>query len=143
MCLVTEQKEPKILGEDLIVYKIVDEFYYSPFFGKIFYRKNCLKKAKIEIWEKGEQIHRAIVYGDLLALETYDDKLTKNPENYIIIDQGFHSMKTKTRAQITLDGLSTSFKSRKIVQFLIPAGSEYYEDSTGLIVSNQIMRTHD
>jgi len=140
MCLITYQKEPIILEEDLIVYKdliIKNNFIYSRFFSMV-YELNTLYTTKIAS-AKGNDICFYDRDARLAYLTTYemigdwnDNPFT--PEQFIgkynlnSIGSGFHSI---------LDGMNgyrpVNFKCK------IPKGSEVYYDNSGLVASNQII----
>lgn len=131
MCLVTRQTEPKVMENDLIVYKIVARdlmsgeaiVEYQSYYHYYLWKKGVLKETKMVTgsyqWCDCEKF-------DSETHDAYPDKSGKFTE----VSEGFHAFKTKKRA-----GYSGVF----LKQFLIPKGSLYYEDESGMIVSNQMM----
>jgi len=135
MCLITRQKESKILKKDLTVFKFVKEFENNSCMSHVgsygfIYRKDILNKTTMK---------RSIDFSP------FDDVVERNypccPEyndDLISIGEGFHSSLRKSRLSDILE--SYFLKPGTIIaEFVIPKGSEVYEDATGLIVSNQII----
>lgn len=127
MCLVTQQQKPRITTEDMIVWKILTKSLMSVFFDFT--------------WERGELYRTEIVildpscsfeYYNGTAYDYYEecDKVT-----LIQIAQGFHAFTDEEVVDAEISGLNRRVKAK----CLIPAGSEVFEDATGLIVSNQMM----
>ena len=143
MCLITKQTKSTILTEDMIVYKkimSIQEGLYS-----------CLFNFQ---WELGKLYQTTIEESDEF---TFHDRLSKHTmlrfcgmsENNIktthhsdlkdfLIENaakcygaGFHSATYKSRLKL--------FRRQYVYECTIPAGSEIYNDNTGLIISNQII----
>ena len=127
MCLVTKQRKAKIAKKDIVCYKLLADYLSSIYFA-CSYRKGVLMRTDL-------QVHKA-VKGDMN--ECFDNSCYKLYYPYTgqtnIISQGFHAALSVKR----LKG-----KGWSIYEFLIPAGSEYFIDKTGLIVSNQIILVND
>lgn len=121
MCLITEQKEPIILEEDLIVYKNVKltkngyESYFFPF---------TWKAKKLEETELKTGIK--FTGFDPLVTCHYKDSISEIKS----WEEGFHFAFTKERLHI----LNVPIK-----EFLIPKGAQVVKDATGLGVTNKIM----
>ena len=136
MCLLTYQKEPKILTEDLVVYKILERDFRAYTFKHFVYKVKKLYKTVITKIEINSYEDDFLFCDDLD--QNYYEPLIKDL-NYkegemVAIQKGFHSAKSVERVK------QISFYSNPfVVKCIIPAGSEYYEDETGLCVSNQII----
>jgi hypothetical protein len=128
MCLVTEQTKALTAKEDIICYKLVDEIYgeirsvYVPSFVWI---PNQLNQTKLVQTKKHKPYdsRAAFAYPDPEMFPQLPKK------NYTIISEGFHAAKFQER----LDSNKT------LVRCIIPKGSKYFEDVTGLIVANQMI----
>jgi hypothetical protein len=126
MCLITEQKEPTILSEDMIVYKILTRHVFT---------HELVSPFRSFKWDLGKLYSTNITQKeiDLLSDAEFFDRDAKEPY-YMLYSQlyeystGFHSFKTKDRARYYI-----------VFECTIPAGSEIYEDKSGLIVSNQLI----
>jgi len=66
---------------------------------------------------------------DKECMDFYEEDIKKGKQ-YTSVSEGFHAALTEDRLFVTADS-----PPRK---FLIPKGSEYYLDATGLIVANQM-----
>jgi hypothetical protein len=135
MCLITRQKEAIILSEDKIVYKVLTGDMTSTFFGYT-YELNLLNECKI----RREKTYRGAF--DNIAANKYRlkdvDWSMEDPvedEKLTAISSGFHAFITKDRAI----GYMGNRSDKILYECTIPAGSEYYEDETGLCVSNKII----
>jgi len=136
MCLLTYQKEPIILKEDKVVWKVMKEEIAGKilaWFNNFYYTLNKLCKQPINIGDTVQAFDdpQFEMYIDEIDLKTYILK-----ENVISIDKGFHAFTDKVLARKYAPIGSTN---RFLYKCIIPAGSEYYEDETGLCVSNQII----
>lgn len=128
MCLITEDMKSHKFRKDRIVYKKVKEDILRNVVSIVMdfrYYENIVYETTLKIESKTK--HDDLEYGDLYSKQHYEHMSCKK----ISIANGFHSFFTQKRAD-----LSYGFSIRK---FLIPAGSVYYKDSTGMCVSNQIM----
>jgi len=125
MCLITPFKEPKVAEEDMTVYKILTDNQHSSFYSPFYYNLGELYETKMEESEEW-------LYADETA-----QKSTRRPYNDLIcIGKGFHSCNTIERAEELKEGL---IQKRHVFECTIPKGSMYYEDTSGLLVSNQII----
>ena len=136
MCLLTYQKEPIILKEDKVVWKVMRKQTSEgipSYFNRFYYTLNTLYKEKINICNTVEAFDDAQCrkYVESVAIRTYILK-----KGVISIDKGLHSFTDKNLARYYAPS-GSSYKS--LYKAIIPAGSEYYEDETGLCVSNQII----
>lgn len=136
MCLVTEQLEPIILEEDKIAYKTVkvmhsptpDEYVKSVCQG-FSYKLGKLYSAVIAHEPESEKVY---VRYYSLEQEIYYERTP--PKTLVTISTGFHGFINLETAEYYLE------EGREvIVECTYPKGSEYYEDATGLCVSNQII----
>jgi len=139
MCLITIQNDPCIAQEDLIVYKSflknTDENIFKTPFQFFTYEINKLYETEIKLVKKTE----------FIGIEAFDNdsidksKLDFDVHKYInVISNGFHSLKEPDR----IDDDSIYELDLKIVECIIPKGSIYYTDNSGLIVSNKIIITN-
>lgn len=125
MCLLTRQKKPIILKEDKIVYKLLrgdmtaiyQNFSYS--FDKVYKTDIFIGSDNSAFDDIAMKRYRVNAYGNLKP-------------NVISIAKGFHAFTSIAR-------IKKSYVCHKIYKCTIPAGSEYYKDTTGLCVSNQII----
>jgi len=131
MCLVTNQQKPFVADRDIMVYKKLiknGDDYHSPI-------QHLFK------WKPGEVRHTPLKKVEKnKGIQTYDRKATMHyysssssdflNKKSIIIGPGFHAATTRER-------LGGGYLA-KIYTFVIPEGSKYYEDVTGLIVSDTI-----
>jgi hypothetical protein len=129
MCLITTQKRAKTADKDMTVYKclVPSGDKLKAVYRYFFYEYGVLYTTKIK---KGN---------DWCC---FDDKdRTWLDENFplwqngkktdlISLGEGFHSAKTRKRLKDN---------GEDIFRCTIPAGSKYYEDATGLIISNQLI----
>lgn len=118
MCWVGKRKR-NIAKEDITVYKYLDEDHNSPFL-KYHYCKN-------ELCEK-------VLLKPKFAID-WKNKNVIDVYPYIYIYSGYHSYIRIPRAKPLVD--STLYK------FIIPKGSEYYINTEGEVVSNQIIFTEE
>ena len=151
MCLITEQKEPEIIDQDLVVYKIVktdlDKKTNKRVAWPVYYKMGGFRYTEGEL-NKTEMIKKSgdnnISYFDGMVGDHLAEKYKIAPnfpgalEQLVrigviaAIGQGFHFGTTRRRFCVTDPNLSIS-------RFIVPAGSEVYFDETGLGVSNQII----
>lgn len=131
MCLITDQKKPKIAEEDMTVYKILIENkgIYSAMFQDFEYDLNVLYKTIIK---------RS---SDMSGMDDIDeDALTgtfgnwKKSRKLVAYGQGYHSAYKEER----LENLARDFGG-VIMECTIPKGSKYYDNISGLVVSNQLI----
>jgi hypothetical protein len=135
MCLITYQQEPKILEEDLIVYKIVEvrrgfNTCTSPF--------NYFK------WTKNVLEHTEIVTTDELhgAFDSRADEAYPGHEyipNTVYVLNGFHAATSIDRLTRKDNNLEEFRSSLSVERFKIPAGSKIFYDCTGLIVADNMV----
>ena len=135
MCLITEQKKAKIAKKDIKVYKEVEIYSniissmvqgFQYIIGKKYSTELTPKPVsglRIGIDFKVQDEIVAMAYPQVFC--AYGYRITTN-DNIKVISEGFHSFKTKARSYYN-------------AICIIPKGSEYFEDKTGLIVSNQII----
>ena len=135
MCLITEQKEPFTADKDIPVWKLVGQFHN--------YFMNCLYYGSCINYRVGE---------------TYTTKMEKSNSNPLAADEaswnryfgtgislvgftkirkGFHSCNSLERVIMfdkghIRDGLPV------YLECIIPKGGLYYQDDTGLLVSDKI-----
>ena len=146
MCLITEQTEPIVLKEDLIVYKTLRIPLETRNFKSVttgfIYDLNRLYETRIkesitpkyyddEAWCKN--IDSDELKEQFFCLNTHEAEVRLFQElGMKVYGSGFHSYKTLKRA-------NESWSGDGIFECTIPAGSEIYEDKSNLIVSNKII----
>ena len=141
MCLITTTRKVKIAKRDIIVWKIMveesDKVLYSPYQG---FRYVKGRKYKAKITETKDYQWRCFDDTDEdWLLEHYPNwtdraKIDSNYDGKLMCFQkGFHSALNKKR--LTHINECNDYTT---VKCIIPKGSEYYKDTTGCIVSNQI-----
>lgn len=128
MCLQTTWTEPNVAQQDMIVYK------------RLYFVDTQLAKATI----MGTTYTLGKLYETIMEVDNEDFAAFDGPANrakkecteeWISIGPGFHSAKTKKRLRNTEDEIYDGF----LYECIIPAGSEYYEGLTDLVVSNKII----
>ena len=117
---------------------------------KIIYYKTEKKKYKSYYW--GFEYKKDMI-------EKQDLRTSNNPDDSILVLSGFHSYKSldmlnatnntqglnvcvrSINGSGTIDNVSSIYGKDKLIiaKFIIPKGSEYYENQNGEIVSNQII----
>ena len=147
MCLLTLANSPQIAKKDIKVYKLVLINYGQP--------------NKVNAWSRPFEYNKHVLYQqELLSTKKpdsfYDKKagaefglngesayeITVISLNINFISNGFHS--ASSRERFPLIGKHPKVgRLEAIKEFKIPAGSQYYKDGTGLLVSNQIIYIGD
>jgi len=140
MCLITlADKKVQIATEDITVYKyldiseddyIVGKAYIKSPYNDFTWEMNTLYETELVILPFIDtDSDNNILYGDKIAADYYEAFMNREPNNkLIVVTEGFHSYFTLERA-----------KSKScIFEAVIPAGSEYLLDETGLVVSNKV-----
>lgn len=137
MCLIVEKSTPvQVAEKDITVYKSIhsasmDGNYCCPYYQRNFlYRKDRVYKTKIKSdnFSKEDYQHS---FADQTAEEAY---CSFNKQELIAYGEGFHSCKDIVRA--------LSLSHNAIAEFLIPKGTRFVCDVTGLIVSEAIIFSH-
>lgn len=129
MCLITTQKKPLIADKDMVVYKTLQDDLRSVF-TYFQYTLGHLHKQKI----KSSSSWSAYDDGDAGWLDgNYPGwrDLSNVRKKLKCLGAGFHSALSKDRLYV--DGGEVTVKC------VVPKGSEYYVDATGLCISNQII----
>jgi len=140
MCLVTVTGR-KVAANDIPVKKLFDREsylqgeYVSPYYMYQYPDKGLQPKVKMAVVRK--TITVAYESGGITFFDDYDtDYYKKNHagETVNVISKGYHSASTEraTPYHNLLDYCMT------MVDCYIPKGAEYYEDATGLFVSDTI-----
>lgn len=132
MCLILENQQYKITDKDIIAYKVLNN------------RESIMHDF---IYDQGVTYETSMNRGEFLTpddnveqylTETYGSnwrtKALERENNLMSIGEGFHSCKTIQRARILRDSWGGN-----IYECVIPAGSQYYEGFTDLLVSNRII----
>ena len=137
MCLVVHRDtQKKIAEEDIIVYKELRHIYenvVSACYQDFNYILEKLYKTEITKETPNEVIHTCFDCKDAeVLMKAYGDSWRIN-EDLISYAQGFHSAMSQDRFK------ELSYYNSSIYECVIPKGSEYYENLSGLIVSNQII----
>lgn len=134
MCLITNQKEPFVADRDIVCYKALSESAGSIYRDFVYILGDTYET---EILPAGMGYsHYAFDEEDSKALKLYryvnEDRLRKMSElGYVSFGQGFHSAKKKTRIKLDYDEF--------LYKCIIPKGSQYYVNPSGLMVSNKII----
>ena len=156
MCLITKQKKPIILTEDITVYKILgvrkDGSYYSSI-RKFSYILNQCYVTAITKSQKG-------LYNDSIAVKFYEKfedveaELLKEFKNIakgedsigvnfyvevVVCNEGFHFYTDLPRIMKIIENFYSFPKKYHIMACTVPKGSEVYYDETGLGVANKII----
>lgn len=138
MCLITEQKKPKRVKEDMIVYKTGYAHYNSngnleevnAVFNFFNYLPHQLYETKFSFINPASR--EAIGYDDEVNL-AYGNRNERSTKNLLVVAKGFHSAKNIERLKQSSNHCGHKFEC------IIPKGSLIYEDKTGLIVSDKII----
>ena len=136
MCLITRQKEAKIAKENIVVYKRVVLYEAS---GDI------VSPSRMNYqWELGVvQTEKLVVdnypetYMGYIVLKKYPRCMRFDNNEYTHVHDGLHSM-TKKRCDIYEREVDSRGYGNATMKCIIPKGAEYYNDVTGLYVSNQL-----
>lgn len=136
MCLITTQREPSIAVTDMVVYKalvrVSPGLAQSPFVNHQ-YEVGVLYKTTIASsnrWTCFDGVDRDV----LQTLPEYKG-WQRGRAGIFYYGAGFHSMLELKRCTDYCE--STSFLDA--YKCTIPAGSEYYTNPSGLVVSNKII----
>ena len=131
MCLITNWKSPRMAKKDIVVFKNFDcEFedgLLSPYRGHVYQR------YELNITNMVADNKFCSYMGNAI-LDAYPDFASDN-NPYTHVHEGFHAFTNLDYSSIYRLGLTT--------KCIIPKGSLYYKDKTGLIVSNQIIIGED
>ena len=132
MCLITEQKKPKIAENDMIVYKVLKASLYTPY--------QSFRYELGELYETTIKNSTEWTAFDLKDAEWLNDHYPKWKDGDFCaitelkcIGQGFHSTLEPERL------FNVAHYEGEIYECTIPKGSEYYVNATGMCVSNQII----
>ena len=145
MCLITRQKDPIILEEDLEVYKIINQLvykngvYYSAFIKGFEYKLNKLYSTTIEKASDHTSYFDNIVAEHYNLSDWRSIKEAIKKEEFFSYGQGFHSIVGKESIKRRTNSNFRLLSERRVVKCIIPKGSEIYYDETGLCVSSQII----
>ena len=138
MCLITKQQEPTIIAHDMTVFKLVKKYtsvtnICGSDMQDFDYELEVLNRTYLK-----EATEDRIPYDDQVTKHyglRYDNKTGMTISKEVrTIGPGFHSFSSKERIGI-VDGET----SERIARFLMPSGSEIFQDETGVLVSNQII----
>lgn len=156
MCLITMQKEPTVLAEDLVVWKEVDGFDHRgrKLVGRLLPGRKVVKSPYHSFYYTSGETYKTKIEQDKNDTCTYDQTARDAiesilPEKYagpfiygdstshavkdgyiMSYGQGFHFATTRDRIK-PLDGSI-------VERFVVPAGSEVYFDNTGLGIASAI-----
>lgn len=129
MCLLTYQKEPIILKEDRVVWKTLHKDLTTVYYN-FKYELNTLYKESIKFSSSSK------CYDNEQSIYQTEDKQSLK-KGVFSISEDFHAFCDEKYIDIIIERYD-SYPFHKF-KCIIPAGSEYYEDETGLCVSNQII----
>jgi hypothetical protein len=132
MCLVSEQKVPKVAKRNIYSYKVVYKDAiaenYRSYCENFRYILGQTYKIELRIDKYDNDC-----FADSRAINRFHKKI-RNGAKLFTVSDGFHSYSTIKRIQeLWLT------KDLYIVLCMIPKGSEYIKDGDSLIVSNQII----
>jgi hypothetical protein len=139
MCLVTTQKKPKVAKKNITVYKALNVdnngFIRAVFQHGYHYELGKLNSTKIKVNTYFDECFDK--QADICFLYTTGFHSSDAIDNgdAISISEGFHSAKTEAR----LFDICNNDNEVKIFKCTIPSGALYYEDFSGLVVSNEII----
>lgn len=131
MCLITEQKVALIAENDIECFKkviIIKDSITSAFYN-FKWEYNKIFKTKIVV--KTIKLDSKSCFYDIASSDYYMTHFSS--ELLQSISEGFHSF-LNVRSVGEFERLGAT-----IVNAIIPKGSEYFVDKTGLIVSNQLI----
>ncbi len=136
MCLITSLKEKKTAAEDIACYKLLNKGFKdkirSPF--------ECFVYEMGKLYEtdiKRSYAWNAFDSEDAAWLDRVFPGWRESGgarKDLLCFGQGFHSVKVSGRLR--------NYDTDSIYNSTIPKGAEYYENETGLIVSNKIIINH-
>ena len=126
MCLQTTWTEPKVAEKDLIVYKElirsgIPDVYIAPY-CPFKYELGKLYETEMQETDDDSSLDEDSSH--------WKQRLQDNDDYYKSIGPGFHSATSKKRLEAT---------NWCLMECIIPAGSLYYADGTGLLTSDQII----
>lgn len=133
MCLITTQTEPFIAKEDMTVYKILRIC------------KDKLKAAMHDYVYELDKLYETIVQttDNKSTCDALDEQYLREnhsrwrfDSSFISYGPGFHSFSSMKRIK---EGEWSIYSKEGVFECIIPVGSEYYTEPTGLIVSNKII----
>jgi hypothetical protein len=123
MCLVTLQKRVKIAKTDIPVFKILEKHgnggFRSPYQG-MRYKLGKLYQAEIRSSATG------------MYCSGSDRVAYQHEKNKIFYNRGLHAYTTIDAARYG------KYSGMYIMNAVIPAGSRYYVNKVGMVVSNQL-----
>lgn len=113
----------------MVVYKAVKVFmdYISSVYHEFRWTLGKIESAEFEI-----QAADSGRYADIVSINAYE-KIDE--DRLISISRGLHTVSTFQRAK---EVVNFEYEECSIAECTIPKGAEYYEDLTGLLVSNQL-----
>jgi hypothetical protein len=135
MCLITQQKEPTILTEDLTVYKDcirVNIFTAKAVLQNFVYTRGKTEETVME-YEKGFVFPFDLVVSSFYAKYDKPEYEESESESLISVNVGFHFALYPGRFEKKHPFLAT-----QLAEFFVPKGSKVYFDETGLGVSDKI-----
>jgi len=135
MCLITNQKKPHTATCDMVVYKLLRKNASSLYHSTMTYELGKLYKTKIMLGtskycfddEDTDEVTKA--YG---CNWSYDYSIFS-------FGEGFHSAIYPDRFTSTVGHSFSGWQGKAIFECIIPKGSKYYKNPSGLIVSNKII----
>jgi len=144
MCLITKQQQSETATTDIPVWKVLDSDLKSLFMD-FQYKDGVVYQQDIELiteedYNNRELLDRVCAY-DGAVYRKYGKGLCSdvmNP-NFVYIEKGFHAFTNRERGEDGTRSSAYGIYNDIMAEFIIPEGSEYYEDETGLIVSNHII----
>ena len=144
MSLITRSNCVDIAEENIKVYKyvrIIDGNFHSEFNG-FCYKQGVIYETELKTSETRIEMFDKVVTKKYIpdGMKQGSIELKKYiRNNYKCINEGFHSSFSEERLKDKLKDILKFRKNFEIQKFIIPKGSEYYKDETGLLVSNRIL----
>lgn len=142
MCLIiSKYNTGRTAKTDITVYKVLNKT------AKAIHRNYQYSLGKLNKTDiKNNGIGQA---ADHIACDYYDKKFNSEGWAFILLKNshlntkalgsGFHACETYERAKLYLEDSIHLFPIVGIYECTIPAGSKYYKDGSGLIVSSQLI----
>ena len=147
MCLITKQREAVVAAADIVVYKLFIRDSLTTLHRNYTYESDGVHQTEFTF---SDDLFVPLDYKvDDWLWETYPDLRPdwsagayhlSDAAGCISVQQGFHSYGSTERAKYNKTDQYLQDESNVVIRAcIIPTGSLYYEDETGLLVSNQII----
>lgn len=138
MCLITYKQEYKKANHDIIVYKALTENRDSPH-QHFHYPIDELMTSELKSSGSDMMAADSLVNQWITKQRNYYEALT----TLMSVGEGLHAFTNVPRGkEYIIDYLFGGDEGLLLFEAIIPKGSVYLEDETGLIVSNQLVVTN-